>query len=479
MGAMPVLLLALLIVQCCRAQDAKGKPVIKKEEREKASSYKGYEEDEIIIAFKEGEYQVSKARIKAELARSGINRVDIRQCGNCGSYVELWKAKDIHNVIHSEGVGGGAAGSSKDVGEDTIAYYSRNFISKLPVEYVPVLPWESGHFRAETSFRPIDGAGRDTIVIAVLDTGIDTVQFQLAHFLWTNKAERPVLSDRDVSCYPGDIRGWNFVDKNANIRDDNKGRHGSLVSGYIAEAFSTAQFSRNFVQIMTLKTHDKDGNGDLFDCICAIHYAKEMKARIINASWGFYYYDTIPHPYLTKLITEVLPEAGILFIAAAGNEMRDVDEKARLDRKVPADSLRDLGHHKFYPACLSGDANSVITVTTTDGSSVSPAQNYSARYVDLGVKADRVRGRRMEFLGPFIFYPAGEQEYVRGSSFAAAIATGQIGAFLPRTVDNAQGNTKGKVMQALMDIPGIVTKEPPLADKNYIRGGKFIKHKQP
>ena len=76
--------------------------------------------------------------------------------------------------------------------------------------------------------------------------------------------------------------------------DDNADLHGTLVSHYIINEFAAS--SGKAVELMTLKTHDKNGSGDLFTSICAIHYAMEMKAQIINASWGFYYYQEGPHP---------------------------------------------------------------------------------------------------------------------------------------------------------------------------------------
>ena len=103
--------------------------------------------------------------------------------------------------------------------------------------------------------------------------------------------------------------------------------HGTLVSQYIINEFATSQ--NKAVELMALKTHDKDGRGDLFSSICAIHYAMEKGAQIINASWGFYYYEDGPHPYLNNLITNVLREKGILFVAAAGNKIDDQDVFAR------------------------------------------------------------------------------------------------------------------------------------------------------
>ena len=108
--------------------------------------------------------------------------------------------------------------------------------------------------------------------------------------------------------------------------DDNPDRHGTLVSHYIINEFAAS--SEKAVELMTLKTHDKNGSGDLFASICAIHYAMEKGAQIINASWGFYYYQDGPHPYLDHLITNVLREKGILFVAAAGNKIDEMDEFA-------------------------------------------------------------------------------------------------------------------------------------------------------
>jgi hypothetical protein len=203
---------------------------------------------------------------------------------------------------------------------------------------------------------------------------------------------------------------------------------------------------------MTLKTHDKYGNGDLFSAICAIHYAMEKDADIINASWGFYYYENGPHPYLNYLITDVLRKKGILFITASGNKIEDIDKTAHKAYiaahgvDIPDSLLRSLEYHNFYPACLSDENNNVVTVTTASASAVSPTQNYSPMFVDMGAIPDEITTSFMKFNVPF----PGPVPTVSGSSFATAIVTGRIGAYLPETA-YVDGINKGVLDQ--VDAP--------------------------
>jgi hypothetical protein len=192
---------------------------------------------------------------------------------------------------------------------------------------------------------------------------------------------------------------------------------------------------------MPLKTHDANGNGDLFSILCAIHFAEVKGASIINASWGFYYYyEDNFLSYFQNLIGNELRQKGILFVTAAGNKDDYNDKLAELicasqgRPPLTKEQLRDVGIHKFFPAHLSAEADNVITVTTTDvdTDSVSPQQNHSDIYVELGVKADKEKNDQgvddPSFEEPFQLIQGTPAAYVAGSSFATPIAVGYIGA---------------------------------------------------
>lgn len=57
-------------------------------------------------------------------------------------------------------------------------------------------------------------AGREpgrTVIVAVVDGGVDTAHVDLKSVLWTNTAEQPGSRDTDGNGYAGDMRGWNFI----------------------------------------------------------------------------------------------------------------------------------------------------------------------------------------------------------------------------------------------------------------------------
>ena len=168
---------------------------------------------------------------------------------------------------------------------------------------------------------------------------------------------------------------------------------------------------------------------------------------------------------------------GILFIAAAGNKDQEVDKLARKAYRekygldIPDEMLRNLEYHSFYPACLSREGKNVITVTTTDGTRVSPTQNYSEKYVDIGVMRDVNDQTAMKFLTPF----AGPTALISGSSFASAIACGKIGAHFPKDM-YGEGLNKDAVFEKLRSITpaagmSLITYEPVL-ETHLIRNGK-------
>lgn len=433
-----------------------------------------YKNDEILVLYKGTPSQSERDSIKQNLRDAGINvdSLTIKSCNSCSAYIELWQAKDIHTVIHGEEIRAGTvSGGSKGVGEDSIAVYSLNFTQRLPVEQLP----KTREFKFR-DMSPVSSAGKDTVIIAVLDTGTDTLGIIPPQYLWRNVKEKQSAStDADGNCYEKDTFGWNFTDHTANIRDDNPGRHGTIISQLIIREFASSP--KNFVQLMTLKTHDKDGYGDLFSTICALHYAIDKGANIINASWGFYYYQPNPHPYLDSLITKVMSDKGILFVTASGNKIDEIDALAKARHQaeygvtIPDTLLRNLNIHNFYPACLSDAGNNVVVATTTDGAKVSPTQNYSNRYVDFAVVADSVNATSMRFEVP----NSAPMTHVSGSSFATAILSGKIGALLERSTYDA-AISKGDVITKLEASPGAVNSSSSLESRKQVNKGRYIKH---
>lgn len=160
---------------------------------------------------------------------------------------------------------------------------------------------------------------QDTLV-GVLDTGIDYGHQYLQNVLYYSPG----------STYLGiaDSLGWNTMQENSNIWDDNiptnpnsmYGGHGTHVAGIVKDA---AKIDGNSgIKILPIKVLDAKGIGSLFDVGKGICYAITKDAKILNLSLGNY---GAYSPFFAKMITDA-QNANILVVAAAGNDGVDTDD---------------------------------------------------------------------------------------------------------------------------------------------------------
>src|SRR5688572_11522235 len=126
--------------------------------------------------------------------------------------------------------------------------------------------------------------GKATVVVAVLDSGIDFYHPELAARVWSNPGERPGnFVDDDMNGFVDDFRGINFVYGNSNPYDDLD--HGTFVSGIIAAAADNAQGVAGVcwdVRIMPVKIIDSDGLLYSMDEVMGYDYARVEGAKIVN-----------------------------------------------------------------------------------------------------------------------------------------------------------------------------------------------------
>ncbi|HEY4154677.1 MAG TPA: S8 family serine peptidase, partial [Puia sp.] len=64
-----------------------------------------------------------------------------------------------------------------------------------------------------------------TVLVAVIDSGVDTLQEDLSHILWVNPGEIPGNGiDDDHNGYIDDVHGWNFIGgkDGSNVKDDSQ-----------------------------------------------------------------------------------------------------------------------------------------------------------------------------------------------------------------------------------------------------------------
>src|SRR3990167_4313600 len=211
-----------------------------------------------------------------------------------------------------------------------------------------------------------------SIVVAVVDSGIRYTHEAIAPNMWHNPM--PVN---------GDIYGWNSHDNNGDPMDNNgHGTHCAGVIGGVSDSGLGVAGVAWKVQLMACKIFDGEGQGTDSDGTACIDYACDHGAKIINCSWGH------GTAYSVSLLQSMdrARLAGIIVVAAAGNESSDNDE------------------HPFYPAsCQLDNILSVAATGMTDDlvtfakptnapvvPSIETGSNYGAKSVHLAAPGDLI-----------------------------------------------------------------------------------------
>jgi subtilisin family serine protease len=169
--------------------------------------------------------------------------------------------------------------------------------------------------------------GSSSVVVAVIDTGVDYTHPDLAAQIWS--APAPFTAKRfngDIVNCPAGSRGFNAVDGICDPQDDNG--HGTHVSGILGAVGNngTGVAGVNWsVQILPCKFLNSSGFGDLSGALACLSLIKSLKdsginIAVSNNSWG----GSGPSQALADAI-DAQRQDGILFVAAAGNDFSDND----------------------------------------------------------------------------------------------------------------------------------------------------------
>jgi subtilisin family serine protease len=213
--------------------------------------------------------------------------------------------------------------------------------------------------------------GSKKVIVGVIDTGIDASHPDLAPNIWKNKGEVGTDSsgkdkstngvDDDNNGYIDDFRGWDFANNDNNPFDDNE--HGTHTAGTIGARGNDKNgvVGVNWkVSLVGLKFLTGTGSGSLENAVKAIEYGTKMGVTLTSNSWG-------GGGYSQTMFNAIdgARKAGILFVAAAGNDSSDNDRRAT------------------YPAGYKLD--NIISVAATDSQDkLASFSNYGSTTVHLG-----------------------------------------------------------------------------------------------
>ncbi|MCB0271271.1 MAG: S8 family serine peptidase, partial [Calditrichaeota bacterium] len=166
--------------------------------------------------------------------------------------------------------------------------------------------------------------------------------------------------DDDGNGFVDDWRGWDFANNDNDPFDDNA--HGTHCAGIIGAVGNNNRGVSGInwnVSLVGLKFLTGSGSGSTSDAIDAILYAVQMNIPILSNSWGGGGFSQA----LADAV-EAANQAGILFVAAAGNENNNNDSNPN------------------YPSNYTSE--NVLAVASSDRRDIrSSFSNYGKTTVDL------------------------------------------------------------------------------------------------
>jgi subtilisin family serine protease len=211
--------------------------------------------------------------------------------------------------------------------------------------------------------------GDPSVVLAIMDTGVDTSNPDLASQIWHNLAEVPGNSvDDDGNGLVDDIEGWDFANNDKDPKPEalfevgvpaDIGFHGTFCAGLAAAATDNGEGIAGagwHCRIMPLKVSNQVDGLSSSAITEAFEYAADQGAAVISMSFGGPGDPGVPEYF--QALVDMATAAGSLCVAAAGND--------------DSDAL-------FYPAAC----NDVIAVAATNASNARASFSNWGPWVDV------------------------------------------------------------------------------------------------
>lgn len=208
---------------------------------------------------------------------------------------------------------------------------------------------EGVDLNAEEAWTAINNASEtiskndDSVVVAVIDTGIDYTNDEIKNVIWKNSDETENGSDSDGNGYTDDTIGWNFTNGGNNPYDDNG--HGTAIAGVLAATDDNSGVvgiaSDIDIKLMPVKALDSEGESTMSTLIQGIVYADNNGADICNCSWGGE--SGMADIFNNMIMESVIVQSDMLFVVAAGNEALNIDRLTYTPASFSEDNLITVG----------------------------------------------------------------------------------------------------------------------------------------
>lgn len=277
--------------------------------------------------------------------------------------------------------------------------------------------------------------GSKDIKVGLIDSGIDYNHPDLKNNIWSNPGEIGLDEngkskahngiDDDNNGYVDDWHGWDFIDSDNDPMDGHS--HGTHCAGIIGAEGNNQEgvVGVNWnVSMVPLKVFSNSGYTTTEALAEAIHYSTMIGVDLTSNSWG----GGAASPIIRAAIEEA-QDAGIIFVAAAGNSSVDNDQEPH------------------YPS--SYEYENIISVASTDyDDKLSTFSNYGKVSVDVAAPGTDI----------YSTVPDGGYAYKSGTSMATPYVSGVAALIKSRYPDIHFSQLKQRVLNASTNLANLKDK---------------------
>ncbi|HUS09867.1 MAG TPA: S8 family peptidase [Pyrinomonadaceae bacterium] len=265
-----------------------------------------------------------------------------------------------------------------------------------------------------------------TIVVGVLDSGVEYTHVGLVNNIWTRPAHIMPYHDRDLGTID-DVHGYNAAGNDGDPVDENG--HGTAAAGIIGAHCGNGLRVCGVnpgAEIMPLKFINAGGFGYVGDALEAINYAIERKRagvniRVINVGWAL-----AERSRALEDVIRAANGAGIFFVVSSGSTGTNNDTNPR------------------YPSSYA-IGNILSVAASNNGDTLAPFSNYGAQSVHIAAPGEDILTTSL----------GNEYQLRSDTSMAAAIVSGVAALVLSTHPDLSVDRLRSSLLESVDKVPGL------------------------